>query len=449
MTNAPLLKPLYDFSPNQNKIRLFRDENITLTVGKNKYNGSADFVMQFYPQHKLFFVIHSKQFPQSNSFQYLHPNLESHIIFLNCKIKGFCGTYKTIDGVYELDWHPENRPVELGNIHSKQTVYALFHLFNFPNIIPTHNTPVSVCNNHPVLMLTSKDWKVSLHSLPDCMTKQAWDRVLYEGETHLTHIVKLEKNTGSYFSANEVQDSLRLTCQFLTFLAGGQCPPICVVGFNVNNEKLWHSFYSPDIGIRYQSWFPYANASKIQCLFSGFDKLWNKSESWRECLNSVIYGYIYAHTSRNFTGIKSAIILAQTALERLSYQYLVIERKMISSEGMDKIKASDRLRLIFSILCIPTAISPYTPTLQKLATSQKWMDAPHAITDIRNELVHPLKKKIIDDDAIIETWMTCLWFLELSILAVCGYTGKYVDRLMAKDNLPVLTQVPWTNDGHG
>ncbi|KAF1727713.1 hypothetical protein CSC76_08970 [Pseudoxanthomonas mexicana] len=172
-----------------------------------------------------------------------------------------------------------------------------------------------------------------------------------------------------------------------------------------------------------------------------FAKRWQQSEEWKDCLRSAIYWYAQANTSGGSPGIDAAIILAQSALERLAHHYLVVDKKMISPEGLDRLKASDRLRLLFSSLNIPLDIGVSTPEIQKVAPGFKWVDAPHAMTDIRNELVHPASKKQVSN-CFFDAWRLSLWYLELSLLALCSYDDTYTSRLTAK-YATQSEKVPW------
>lgn len=67
------------------------------------------------------------------------------------------------------------------------------------------------------------------------------------------------------------------------------------------------------------------------------------------------------------------------------------------------------------------------------------------MTDIRNELVHPASKKQVSD-CFIDAWKLSLWYLELSVLALCGYNDTYTSRLTAK-YVTQSERVPWGNAG--
>jgi len=86
--------------------------------------------------------------------------------------------------------------------------------------------------------------------------------------------------------------------------------------------------------------------------------------------------------------------------------------------------------------------------LSKKSKEMNWLDAPHALTEIRNSLVHPEHKKRgkYDIQIFIEAHNLSQWYLEMSILAICNYKGKYYNRLISGqrvgdiDNVP---NVPW------
>jgi hypothetical protein len=113
-------------------------------------------------------------------------------------------------------------------------------------------------------------------------------------------------------------------------------------------------------------------------------------------------------------------------------------------KGFKDLLASDKFRIIFSSLGIPLEIPKETPEIDKLAKNFNWLDAPHALTEIRNSLVHPEHKKRGQiDSAYYEAWNLGLWYLEMGLLAVCGYSGTYGNRLKQR-YVGQVENVPWT-----
>src|SRR5690606_23817049 len=130
-----------------------------------------------------------------------------------------------------------------------------------------------------------------------------------------------------------------------------------------------------------------------------------------ECLRAVIYWYMQANTRGRSPSIDTAIILAQVALERLAHHYIVVDRKMVSGKGFDDLRASDRLRMLFSLCGIPNKITNVVPDICKANDSfnknSKWLDGGHAIADIRNSLVHPVSKKDVRN-CYVDAWKLSL-----------------------------------------
>ena len=156
---------------------------------------------------------------------------------------------------------------------------------------------------------------------------------------------------------------------------------------------------------------------ELATLFPGFMKRW-VNDDWREALHEVIYWYLNAnHSSR---GIDAGIILTQAAIERLSYEFSVKDRRLLTVNGFKALWASDKFRLLFSSVNIPLDIPAETSELQQLAGNSQinWTDAPHALTEIRNSLVHPEHRRRGQVDSTDdEAWNLGLWYLEMGILS--------------------------------
>ena len=62
---------------------------------------------------------------------------------------------------------------------------------------------------------------------------------------------------------------------------------------------------------------------------------------------------------------------------------------------------------------------------------KKWIDAPHALVEIRNSLVHPDHKQSggFDIHTYSEAHTLTLWYIEVSILAICKFNNLYSNRV--------------------
>jgi len=167
-----------------------------------------------------------------------------------------------------------------------------------------------------------------------------------------------------------------------------------------------------------------------------------QDESWQTAFRDVIYWYLNSNFSPR--GIDAGIILTQAAIERLSFEYSVRSKKLRTMEDFKNLRASDKFRLFFSSLDIPNEVPSNLSTLQELSRQFNWLDAPHAFTEVRNSLVHPEhKSRGKTDKAIFEAWNLGLWYLEMSILRLCGYEGTYSNRLHLGKWIGEVEEVPW------
>lgn len=274
-------------------------------------------------------------------------------------------------------------------------------------------------------------------------TSEDIKKLKQEGAYRLTHIGKIQKSDQTLFVGKDVDDCLNALRFFLSFAKGGWCEPICAVGSDTSGNRVWGTWSSPRSPWQNPlSWFDTHNGSQLSTLFPGFMERWS-NDDWCETLREVIYWHLNANFSSR--GIDAGIILAQAAIEKLSYECAVKEKKLLTPMRFKGLRASDKFRLLFSSLGIPLDIPSETPNLQNLATScqMNWLDAPHALTEIRNSLVHPEHKHRRQfRTAYYEAWNLGLWYLEMSILAICGYSGTYGNRLKQRW-VGETEDVPW------
>jgi len=218
---------------------------------------------------------------------------------------------------------------------------------------------------------------------------------------------------------------------FLSFSKGMWCNPCLAVGFDDKENRVWEAWASPpEYWAKLNSWFDPHHPDQLTNLFPGFMAKW-ENENWQEALREVIYWYLNSNNS--IRGIDAGIILTQAAIERLSFEYAVKYKRLIEVEGFKKLLASDKFRLLFSSLDIPIDIPASLPELQGLANQFKWLDAPHAITEVRNSLVHPEHKRSGQfDEAFYPVWNLGQWYLELALLRICDYSGTYGNRLVQR-----------------
>ena len=447
-TDNHRLIPVFDFSIGESSVLLHQNLAAEIRIKENTYTGCADVRLDLLPQANICLCGYFPMGSAEDAIEICIDQKEISSFSINGhQIKGFriSSEYNSADQQCNIKWCPESEPVVVVGDDSTEMVRIVFHLFNFVNLLGTQRSmEENGIEKRSIehVDLAWDEWKIKLKSL--FSTRKDIEKLKQEGGYKLTHIGEIQKADRTSFIGKDADDGLNALRFFLSFTKGGWCEPICAVGFDISGNRVWESWSSPKNSWHNPlSWFDIHNASQISSLFPGFMKRWANND-WREALHEVIYWYLNAnHSSR---GIDAGIILTQAALERLSYEYSVNDKRLLTVKGFKDLWASDKFRLLFSSLRIPLDIPAETPTLQGFAPSNQmnWIDAPHALTEIRNSLVHPEHKHRGHlESAYYDAWNLGLWYLEMSILAICGYSGTYGNRLKLQHWVGQIEDVPW------
>ena len=320
--------------------------------------------------------------------------------------------------------------------------HGVFHLVNFREIYWAATSSETRGDRQiriEHLVLSGGGWEIEIRSLFD--TPDTVKQLEASGGCGLTHIARFRKSDQTPFPAQDAEELLFALRFFLTFAHGDWMSPVLPVGFGANDEPAWTLWNPPhDQRRKPQTWFDPYNCVQLQHLFPLFMAKWTDS-TWNDTFREVIYWY--TRCNDGLQGVDAGIILGQSAVERVAYQFLVHEQGAMQRDGYCKLPAADRMRLFLSIKGIPTAIPSSLTDLTNLAKSRNWTDGPQAIAEIRNSIVHPEHKSHGDfNEVYIDVWRLCLWYLEMSILTISGYNGTYGNRLIRR-MLGTVEKVPW------
>lgn len=443
---AKKLAPAYDFNSSESSI-LLKKASSEITINGNSYTGTSEVRLDLLPQANIHLYGYFQNVPVTDVMRVLMgQDAEVSFSMDGRHVEGFRkgGGGNAETGEFNLKWRPKSEPVVGCGDETTTIERAIFHLFNFLDILGTRD---SIEQNGTAITaiehidLETDEWKIELRSLS--ATSQNIKSLNEEGGYRLTHIGGIQRPDGSPFTGKDLDECLYALRFALSFAKGGWCTPVCAVGYDVTGNRVWESWSSPrESWHNTFRWFDPHSSSQLSSFFPGFMKMW-LIDDWREALHEIIYWYLNANFSSR--GIDAGIILTQAAIERLSYQFAVKEKRLVTVEGFKNLWASDKFRLLFSSLNIPLDIPTETSKLQALANNpkMKWSDAPHALTEIRNSLVHPEHKKRGQlSSAYYEAWNLGLWYLEMGILAICGYEGTYGNRLKQRW-VGQVENVPW------
>ncbi len=217
-------------------------------------------------------------------------------------------------------------------------------------------------------------------------------------------------------------------------------------GHNSREEKIWHEWGAPARNSPWGfvlSWFDGHKAR--ECLpevFNGFNNL-IQDPNWTETIPKAIYWYILSNTLVNKDG---GLIIAQTILELLAWNYLVIDKGILSQETFSRINASEQFKLMLALMGIPLLIPDGLKDLTKFAKSNNY-DGLEALTNLRNSLVHPGKRAKslrASSQLIFEAHNLAMWYVELVLLRLCNFVGDYASRVLGRARWAGEVQsVPW------
>lgn len=438
----PRLLPHYDFSNPALPTTLYAGD-LVLSMGKRKSSHASAVQLSFFPSPQIRVEV-QVELDLREAFRLLAP--EGVSITLSEPASG-----QVVGCIFqsaELEsqrfvLRPQQTPVQLvGDFQSQNTHRAICHFFNLP-FFQGGTTAVNEQNHRfPEMVLTDGNWRVRIQS--QAGTDKEAKEAEQAGLPYFSHVGCVERVDGALFSATEIEEFRPLFESFTTFLCGGQRWPVCWVGLNGQGQALWQNWEAPVEQPLIGSWFAPTQPQQAEVLFPLFSQYWQRSPESAGLLHSVIYWYAQANTKGGYPAIDAALILAQAALERLAHFYVVEEKKALSAEGFKKLRASDQLRLLFGLLNIPVAFPESLQDSTKSAIAfAKLQDVPHFIIEVRNQAVHPEKKyqgKL--QGCTYDAWRLSLWCIELGVLAICGYQGKYWNRIAARSRL-VTECVPW------
>jgi hypothetical protein len=290
------------------------------------------------------------------------------------------------------------------------------------------------------LSLTDSDWRITLDERQDI--KDVHVRLKELGGFEVTHVGSLRRIGGQRFSDVEASERLNLLAGFLGLASGAWAPPVAAIGLNAAGDVVWREWRS-----RWTSpWISRINAfdrlkHDLGSAFAGYADTWS-DPIWNEPLRIATQMYVEANGPIT---ADSTIVLGQTMLELIAWVRFVEDIGTRTEREFDSVYASERLRELLSWIEISPTVPSSLVALSEEAPRRSWTDGPHAITEMRNSLAHPRRRRRLTTTPIharIDLQELVLWYAELALLRLIDYQGEYSSRLGAKMT-GVVEDVPW------
>ena len=350
---------------------------------------------------------------------------------------------QVLDGKQSLI--PTSEPVA-GQDTGEPLRVVRFGLINFPDFMKPRSTESQTDADAPwsieelrTIHLEGDRWLVEIRPVGNY--EQVHKSLNQQRGFALTHWGKVTRIDGKPFSKESVLPFIATLNQFLSFARGVSCGMTLIDGLDEAGETVWEEWGVTNVQPwkGHRSCLDRLNGATLEDLFTGFwcyfrglpqDSLTHPALEWYLESNAQEA----SHTS---------IVLNQAALERLTVEMVGERAKVKTSARPIKEMQGDwikrALRKVKADVEIP---APFRDTLGKVGSFEH---GPHALVAIRNDLVHPkMKKCILSSKAQRQARELGLWYIELLLLKLFGYSGLYSNRLTRKWTGDVKT-VPWAS----
>ena len=250
----------------------------------------------------------------------------------------------------------------------------------------------------------------------------------------ITHIGLLKRTDGKLFDPEATASIFEALYWFLCFMNGSRCTLTLWEGLRHLGCPLWQKWavFSSTPVQSCNNWFE--GIITNQC-FEAADKFY---ASWtdagkREWLPLAIG--IYTASNHNTGGIELTLANSQIALEMLASIALLEENSLMSDKGFENLSAADKIRALLFWLGIDKSIPEKLTDLKSMPKEVlNTEDAPQAVVELRNKVthltrVHRGERAKIPNNAIFDAWQLNLWYIEVAILKLIGYSGAYNNRI--------------------
>ena len=347
-------------------------------------------------------------------------------------------------------WGRPTEPIIIGS--GNYLAYIKFHLTNFHQLFGSCKS-VFVSENFSKTVIErvvfeAGVWRVTIDQLD--RVSERLNPLKFQGGYAVTHVGKLEKNDQTVFAANEARDFLEAFSYFLSFVRGFRVSPTLLVGYNVTEEEVWKEWTSSnsDSWKSVDSWAWSVPGTSLKNAFPGFWQWW---QAWGKSAKLAIYWYL--HSNRNAGGTEGSIILAQAALELLSWVELV-EKGSITEKDFNKggrfNSTSRKINQLLKECGIPQDIPSEFIELAEFESQLHHSNnnGAYAFVELRNSITHsePNNRSRFTNtsaEAIQEAWILGLWYVEMVILKLCDYNESYFNRIQKVGYSGDLKYVPW------
>lgn len=226
------------------------------------------------------------------------------------------------------------------------------------------------------------------------------------------------------------------------------------VGFDPQGQAIWHEWGEPHLAEWYrpQGWLDRRHAHLLTHVARALFERW-RDPCWQEVLWRVLGMYAEANKAggRQSPFVESRLLGAVAALELLAWVILAggcgdppADARFVDARP----EAHKPLGRLVEHAGLPTAIPDTMRDLKAAARANNWQGAHKALIELRNRIAHPRRRDdghigVKPSGALADAWVLAMWWLDLVLLNLLGYTDQYADRRIRGRRVGQVEPVPW------
>lgn len=312
--------------------------------------------------------------------------------------------------------------------------------FSIPNLRDFFGLPIELIDDkggyysgRNRLILENKDYIITIDKHKDY--KNSYELLSASGGYLLLYSGEIQKKS-SHITFEELNTLHHCLSTYLSFLNGQRCSPLFLQGIH-EDEIVWTDYtgYTSNLFKHVHSWPQKFAIDGLNEMWNEFYELWN-NENDKDFLISAIHWYIEGNSNSGY--LEGSIVMIQTALE-LIYNWLIIEKKkLLYGKDGESISAANKIRLLLSQFHTKIELPKSFENLKTyLDSSNDIHDEIDLFVQIRNSIIHSQEEKRkklskIPTQVKYEAQQLGLWYLEISLLKILKFAGKYSNRCSEK-----------------
>ena len=286
----------------------------------------------------------------------------------------------------------------------------------------THNPNSYSWHRTGHVVLEADDWQITLSQSNEA------------SDPDYSHDMGIGKNDRSPFTGSELSDLISKFSYFLTLVAGIGRRPSVVVGYD-NAYPIWGEFHRfKQNPYTQDNWFNPREGGSITALFPLF---WTFLATAGEQLTRPIE--LYAESSEiAHSGLhQHALTVSQSALEHIA-EWQLGPRPGNTNVGNHIDNALNQMGIDTDLSNFPDILAVWVRKFNGSPNDP----GPTFVTRLRNS-VHPRPSNSVADSwDFYHAWRLSQYYVETALLKLCGYTGRYRNRMTARWTTE-SEQVPW------